>query len=118
MKGRELDKLKDISADVAGLLSEVEGTQDVSDGIDEKALEMRLVVDKKKAMEHQLTTAQIFQYLQSKLAQAKSATTLSTDTKDYPVMVISDSDEELTRELIKNCPLREQTRMEKRKTYL
>ena len=56
-------------------------------------------------MEHQLTTAQIFQYLQSKLAEAKSATTLSTDTKDYPVMVTSDSDEELTRDLVKKLTI-------------
>lgn len=105
VKGRDLDKLKEISADVAGILSEVKGTQNVSDGIEEKTLEMRLVVDKKKAMEHQLTTAQIFQYLQSRLAEAKSATTLSTDTKDYPVVVTSDSDEELTRELIKKLSI-------------
>ena len=96
IKGRELDKLKEIASDVADILSSVEGTQNVSDGIEEKTVEMRLVVDKNKAMSYQLTTAQIYQFLQQKLAEAGSATTLSTESNDYDVLVISDADETLT----------------------
>ena len=77
----------------------------MSDGIEEKTLEMRIVVDKDKAMEHQLTTAQVYQFLQGKLADAKSATTLSTDSKDYPVMVISESDTKLTRDEIRKLTI-------------
>ena len=105
IKGRELDKLKEIAADVADILSSVEGTQNVSDGIEEKTVEMRLVVDKNKAMSYQLTTAQIYQFLQQKLAEAGSATTLSTEANDYDVLVISDADETLTRDKIRELTI-------------
>lgn len=105
IKGRELDQLKEIAADVADILSSVEGTKHVSDGIEEKTVEMRLVVDKNKAMSYQLTTAQIYQFLQKKLAEAGSATTLSTESNDYDVLVISDADETLTRDRIRELTI-------------
>ncbi len=105
VKGRELDTLKELAAQAAAVLETVEGAVDVSDGIEEKTLEMRIVVDKDKAMKYQLTTAQVFQFLQGKLADAKSATTLTTDAKDYPVMVISENDTKLTREQIKKLKI-------------
>lgn len=105
IKGRELDKLKEIATDVADMLSSVEGTRNVSDGIEEKTVEMRLVVDKNKAMSYQLTTAQIYQFLQQKLAEASSATTLSTESNDYDVLVISDADETLTRDKIRELTI-------------
>ena len=105
IKGRELDKLKEIASDVADILSSVEGTRNVSDGIEEKTVEMRLVVDKNKAMSYQLTTAQIYQFLQQKLAEAGSATTLSTESNDYDVLVISDADETLTRGKIRELTI-------------
>ncbi len=105
IKGRDLDELKRMASEVAEMVSGVEGTQNVSDGIEEKTLEMRLVVDKNKAMSYQLTTAQVFQFLQQKLADASTATTLSTLSKDYPVLVVSDTDETLTREKIKNLTI-------------
>ena len=115
IKGRELDKLKEIAADVADILSSVDGTKNVSDGIEEKTVEMRLVVDKNKAMSYQLTTAQIYQFLQQKLAEASSATTLSTESSDYDVLVISDADETLTRDKIRELTI-EGTDADQKKT--
>lgn len=105
IKGRELDELKRIAGEVAEIVESVEGTADVSDGIAEKTLELRLMVDKDKAMGYQLTTAQVYQFLQAKLADASSATTLSTLSKDYPVLVVSDTDETLTRDKIKDLTI-------------
>lgn len=101
IQGRELDELKRIAGEVAEILTTVEGIAEISDGIEEKTLELRLVVDKNAVMGYQLTTAQVFQLLQGKLADAASATTLSTASRDYGVMVLSDADETLTREKIK-----------------
>ncbi len=103
--GRDLDQLKRMAGEVAALVEGVEGTKNVSDGIAEKTLEQRIVVDKNKAMGYQLTTAQIFQFLQQKLADASSATTLSTLSKDYSVLVVSDTDEALTRDKIKKLKI-------------
>ncbi|MGN0355355.1 MAG: efflux RND transporter permease subunit [Muricoprocola sp.] len=106
IKGRDLDQLKQMAKDVADLLKNVEGTKNVSDGIEEKTLEQRLVVDKDKAMEYQLTTVQVYQFLQAKLADASTATTLSTLSKDYDVLVISDKDETLTRDKIEKLSMK------------
>ncbi len=105
IRGRELDELKRMAGEVADIVKTVEGTTEVSDGIEEKTLELRLVVDKNAAMSYQLTTAQVFQMLQSKLAEASSATTLSTLSRDYSVIVVSDTDETLTRDKIKKLTI-------------
>ena len=105
LQGRDLDELKRMAGEVADILKTVEGTTEVSDGIDEKTLELRLVVDKNAAMSYQLTTAQVFQLLQGKLTEASSATTLSTLSRDYDVLVLSDADETLTRDRIKNLTI-------------
>lgn len=78
---------------------------------------MRLVVDKMAASEYQLTVAQVFQYLQGKLAEAKSATTISADAKDYSVIVMDGGDKALTRDEIKNSALQEKMQKEKKKMY-
>ncbi len=75
------------------------------------------MVDKNKAMSYQLTTAQIYQFLQQKLAEASSATTLSTESSDYDVLVISDADETLTRDKIKELTIEETNQDEKKKTF-
>lgn len=105
IRGRELDELKRMAGEVSDIVKTVEGTTEVSDGIEEKTLELRLVVDKNAAMSYQLTTAQVFQMLQSKLAEASSATTLSTLSRDYSVIVVSDTDETLTRDKIKKLTI-------------
>lgn len=97
IKGRDLDTLKTLAEQAAELVGQVEGTQEVSDGIEEKTQELRMIVDKDQAMEYQLTTAQIYRFLQEKLAEARSTTTLSTESRDYPVMIVNAEDTTLTR---------------------
>ncbi len=96
IKGNDLDKLAAISKDFGEIVSAVPGTEGVSDGQDEVDREYRVIVDKTKAMEHKLTVAQVFQDVYGKLADATSATTLSTDEKDYQVFVRDESDEKMT----------------------
>lgn len=105
ISGRELDKLKEMAEEVAALVESVEGTTEVSDGIEERTSELRVKVDKTKAAAYSLTTAQVYQFLQEKLAETGSTTTLSTDDKDYNVLVMDDSDETLTRNEIKKLKM-------------
>lgn len=102
IKGRELDRLSELAKDIAKIVEETEGTQNVSDGLEESDKEFRIVVNKAKAMEYQLTVAQVFQELQGRLAEAASATTLSTDEKDYSVYVNDEKDTALTRADLEN----------------
>ena len=105
IKGRELDTLQKIAKDIAAIVEGVEGTMEVSDGLEESTGELRILVDRDKAIEHGLTVAQVFQQIQTKLAAASSATTLETDIKEYSVYVRHAKDIELTRELVKNLKI-------------
>ncbi len=106
ISGRDLDQLQKLSKKAAFVVKKVPGVVNVSDGIEETDRELRIVVDKGKAMEHSLTVAQVFQEIQSHLAEASSATTLATEEKDYEVYVRADADEELTREDLQNLKLK------------
>ena len=105
IKGKELDQLASIAKDIAAIVEDTEGTQNVSDGQEKSDQEFRISVNKEKAMEYKLTVAQVFQEIQSRLAEASSATTLSAADKDYSVYVRDEKDEKLTREELKNMPI-------------
>lgn len=105
ISGRDLDKLQELAAKAAAIIEEVPGAIHVSDGMEEADRELRVMVDKGKAMGHSLTVAQVFQEVQKHLAEASSATTLSTEEKDYQVYVKADTDENLTRSELENMQL-------------
>ncbi|MBH1939616.1 efflux RND transporter permease subunit [Mobilitalea sibirica] len=98
IKGKELDKLQEIAVDIADIVTNVDGTVNVSDGMEETTPELRVIVNKEKASAYNLTVAQVFQELNKKLRETTSATTIATATKDYDVFVKSQEDETLTRE--------------------
>ena len=105
VRGRELDTLQEIAKEVAGIVETVEGTAEVSDGMEEATGEVRVLVDRQKAMDYSLTVGQIFNQLYSKLASPTSATTLTTEIKEYDVYVINEKDNSMTREDLKNIML-------------
>lgn len=100
--GRDMDELQRIAKDIAKIIKDVKGTQNISDGMEEMTGELRVIVDKEKAIAHNLTVAQVYQQVSAKVAEAKTATTLSADTKDYDVFVMNRSDEEMKREDVRN----------------
>lgn len=105
IKGRDLDTLQSIAKDVAAIVEKVEGTADVSDGLEESTGELRIIIDRDKAIEHGLTVAQIFAQIQPKLADSVSATTFETEAGEYDVYVKHAGDMELTRELVKDIEI-------------
>lgn len=105
IEGRDIDTMQSIAKEVAAIVEGVEGTTDVSDGLEESTGEMRIIIDRNKAIEHGLTVAQVYQQIQAKLADAASATTLETEIKEYSVYVKHANDMELTRNLLKSLEL-------------
>ncbi len=102
VQGRELDTLQKLARDIAGIVEEVEGTQNVSDGLEESTGELRVIIDRDKAIEHGLTVAEIFQQISAKLANATSSTTFETEIREYDVYVKHEGDMALTRALVKD----------------
>ena len=105
VKGREIDTLQKIAQEVAAIVATVEGTTDVSDGLEDSTGELRILIDRDKAISHGLTVAEIFQQIQTKLADAASVTALTTEIKEYDVYVKNAADMKLTRELVKSLEI-------------
>lgn len=105
VRGREIDTLQEIAADIAVIVEETEGTAEVSDGMEDATQELRILIDRDKAIAHGLTVAQVFQQIAAKLAEAASATTLETEIKEYDVYVKNAKDIALTRETVKQLQI-------------
>ncbi len=102
IKGKDLDRLQKVAKDVKKIVEDTKGTQNVSDGTEDNKEELRVVVDKAKAVQHSLTVAQVYQELSGKLSEAQTATALSTDTAEFDVYVLDDANENMTREDVRN----------------
>ena len=63
VRGREIDTLQTIAADIAQIVRDTEGTTEVSDGMEDSTEELRIIIDRDKAIGHGLTVAQIFQQI-------------------------------------------------------
>ncbi len=105
IKGKDLDTLQKVSKDVKNIVEGVEGTQNVADGTEDNNEELRVVVDKAKAMAQGLTVAQVYQEISGHISDPRSTTALSTDTDEYDIYVMDGAADTLTRDGIRNMIL-------------
>lgn len=101
IKGHDIEKLQDLARKTAAILEEVEGTVDVSDGLEEATPMLKITVDKEKAAKYKYTVAQVFQLAYGKMAAKTSATTITTDIKDYAVYLQTEEQAEISVDDIK-----------------
>ena len=102
IKGNDIEKLQNLAVQVADILEKTEGTCEVKDGLDDAVQQLSIHVDKEKAAKYQYTVAQVYQLVMEKMASSTSATTISTDLKDYEVYLQSEEQEEVTVEDIRS----------------
>lgn len=102
VEGAELETLQDLASQVADKLSSVEGISEVNDGMDNPTPQLKITIDKEKAMLNGLTVAQIYMELASEISNSKTATQLSKNGKDFDIIVEEGNSIEATRETIKN----------------
>ena len=88
IRGRDMDRLQELAGDFAEKLGQIEGITDVSDGMARTTPELRIVVDKAAAIRHDLTVAQVFAAVYAKLSTSTTSTTLTGESKDFPVIVL------------------------------
>ena len=105
VRGRDLDTLQELAKEVAAVVEGVEGTADVSDGMELTTTELRVLVDRDKAMDCGLTVAQVFQQINAKITEDTGSTQLVTDTKEYDIIVIHQANAEMSREDIRNMDI-------------
>ena len=105
VKGKEIDKLKEISQEVASLLEGITGIEKVDSGISEMQKEQRVIVNKNKAMEYGLTVAQVYQKIAGTVSNEKEATEVTIDNKDYPVVVVKQEEKKITTDNLADIKL-------------
>ena len=104
IKGNDLNKLRSIGKDIAKIVEDTKGTQNISNGSEETTPDLHVVVDKKKAV-NGLTVATIYQQLSEKLKDASEATTITINEKEYSVNVGNSAKNTLTRDDLKKVKL-------------
>ena len=89
--GENQERLIDISQDVMDMMSGIEGTENVENGVSDDEKQLHLTIDKNKAAEYGLTVAQIYQQLSEKITTEKSSITITSDNKNYEVNIVNDN---------------------------
>ena len=102
IKGSDIDKLQEIAKQVTDVVEKTEGTCDVENGLDDNTPVFTISVDKEKAAEYGMTVAQVYQLVYAKMASNTSATTITTDIKNYDVFIKTQEQDEVTLDDIKD----------------
>ncbi len=88
IKGFDLDVLAGIARDVAVIARETAGTEAVLTGLEDAGEEIRITVDKDKAIVEGLTVAQVFAEVSAALSEELTATQLTEAGTAYPVVLL------------------------------
>jgi len=102
VKGRDLDKIREYTGEVIKVMEETPGVINISDGLDNTTPALKIHVDKVKAMEYQMTTAQVYMEVMKAMMPSSATANLSADIKDYDIYVIADEQKDTTLDDIKN----------------
>lgn len=102
VKGNDIETLQELAQKVADKLSETEGIAEVDNGMDNPSNELKITVDKEKAMLNGLTVAQVYAELAGNISSSSTATSINTNGKDYDIVVKNGSDDDVTADSIRN----------------
>lgn len=105
IRGQDFDQMRLVLEDVKTLLQGNEGIAEIKTSIDEEAKELRVIVDKDKAMRKGLTIAQIYQQLSEALQEEQQAIVLTNGSNSLPVLLSLQEDEKLTRQKLSDFNL-------------
>lgn len=104
--GDDLEKLQSTAKDMADKLSDINGIDEVDDGIESTTPEIKITVNKEKAVLKNLTVAQVYQQVAAALTTESTATSLSNDNgSDMDVVVVDTTDEKTSVDDIRNLKI-------------
>ena len=118
VEGFDPDEMAVLAKDVAQVLSETEGTEDVTTGLEDAGEEIRITVDKVKAIREGLTVAQVFAEVSKALSQEITATQLTEMGASYPVVLLKPIQEGLNRNTVGDLSMVVQQRDGSEKTVI
>lgn len=102
--GDEQDTLIDISKDVTAMLEEIDGLENIDDGLSDADSSVRLSIDRNKAAACGLTSAQILQAIAARTTTDATAITMNKDGVNLDVNLVNET-EPLTYENLMDMEL-------------
>lgn len=104
--GDDLDTLQSTAEDMAKQLETVDGIDTTDSGIGATSPEIKITVDKEKAIKKGLTVAQVFQQIAADITNESTSTTLTNDNgDDMDVVVVKDDNKKISADSIGNIKL-------------
>ena len=100
----DLDDLRTAAKAVTERLKTVEGLKEISGGAEDTSPALHITVDKEKAIEHNLTTAQVYLAIVEELTSSVSATRVTTSTTALSATIHS-ADGETDRQKLEKMTL-------------
>ena len=96
--GSDMESLQGAARSLGQRMEQVEGVQDVSDGLEDAAPALQVVVDRNKAMTKGITVAQIYMQVAAALQDTTTVADVTLDGESMEMMVDAAADSRLTRE--------------------
>ena len=96
--GRDFEVLSDIAKDLTEIIASVDGTTEISNGLEETAPEIKINVNKSASISKGLTVATIFMPVREILSDTQATTSILVDNYDLDVVVKSSEDVKLDLE--------------------
>lgn len=100
--GEDLDKLYTQAQEIGKIIEKVDGIAEVDNGVKDTTPEIRITVDKTKAMLKGLTVAQVYMDISAAIKSETTATTLNSDGHDIDVIVVNGEAKKVTPDDVKN----------------
>lgn len=88
VSGLEFDELETLTNKVASIIQSIGGTTEVDSGISKTTPVLKIIVDKEKAIENGLTTAQIYMAVDNTINPKSIPAKLTIASHDYDMMVV------------------------------
>lgn len=98
--GNDMDTLIAVSKDVMAIVDEVEGFENIRNGLEDVEASRHLVIDRDAAGRAGLTTAQIYMEIAARLTNSATATTITVDGGQLNVTVTDNTDPLKLEELV------------------
>ncbi|MCH5297507.1 MAG: efflux RND transporter permease subunit [Ruminococcus sp.] len=104
--GDDLDTLKNTANDIAKTLEDVDGVSKADSGVGATSPELRVSVDKQKAIKKGLTVAQVYQQVAAAISDKTTSTILTNDDgESMDVVVVKDNKKKVSSDDIGDIKL-------------
>ena len=96
----DMETLQSAAKSIAARMAQVDGTVDVSDGLEDAAQALHVTVDRTKAMEHGMTVAQIYMQIAAALNTTSTGTDMVLDDSSMQLIIQQDESSKMTVETL------------------